>query len=214
MSSEPTEIEQSINDFVQLNGTKAKDLGPLMSVLKDIANAGTTKYVWPKLVALIRVQLQNVIDQYDADGCGECPDLFGESFEVRYCRVQKQLEDFEEPPFTLQRMCELLTAPKRYYRNKDKFFHSFSKTVFGISYPNERHDGEENGDIALNHNSRTHKIKNEEGASQPSKKRRLETTEEGQEISETDKDKTLTLNATNKINEAITKNETTAALKE
>ncbi len=35
------------------------------------------------------------------------------------------------PPFTLQRMCELLCAPGM-YRNTDKFFSAFSKTVMGI----------------------------------------------------------------------------------
>mmetsp|Transcript_14195 Transcript_14195/g.27025 ORF Transcript_14195/g.27025 Transcript_14195/m.27025 type:complete len:105 (+) Transcript_14195:395-709(+) len=47
------------------------------------------------------------------------------------------MEDFQSPPFTLQRMCELLHEPRRYYTNTEKFFLAFSKLVCGISYPAE-----------------------------------------------------------------------------
>jgi len=63
-------------------------------------------------------------------------DLDGETFELRYKRVQDYLQKFPRAPFTLQRMAELLTEPRRYYNSTAKFFLAFSKLVCGISARN------------------------------------------------------------------------------
>ena len=57
----------------------------------------------------------------------------GEDFETRFSRCRDFLSRFQRPPFTLQRMCELLAEPKRYYSTAEKFLRAFSKTVCGIS---------------------------------------------------------------------------------
>jgi len=56
-----------------------------------------------------------------------------ESLEVRFQRVLFALNDFYKPPFTFQRICDLLLEPRLYSKNVNKFLGAFSKLVLGIS---------------------------------------------------------------------------------
>lgn len=40
---------------------------------------------------------------------------------------------FNEAPFTIQRLCELLTEPDKHYKRVDKFMRGLSKTMIVIS---------------------------------------------------------------------------------
>jgi len=104
----------------------------LVSVLKDIAKTGGTRYDWHTIAALAVIQLQLIIDDYELSS-GKPPDIDGETFAERYQRVRNGLLSFLRAPFTMQRICELLTEPRRYYRTTSKFFLAFSKLVCGIS---------------------------------------------------------------------------------
>lgn len=85
-------------------------------------------------VASLRFRcLHQVIREYKDNGSPPVEEEDGESFEMRLERVQSTLSSFPQPPFTLQRMAELLTEPTRFYSNLTKFFRSFSKLVCGIS---------------------------------------------------------------------------------
>jgi hypothetical protein len=126
-------LQETLDAFVK-SGKKG-DLGELMMVLHEIARTGETSYNWPSVRSLLSTQLQNVIDSYSKIS-PKIVDVDGESFETRYTRVQKYLSDFSRPPFTLQRMAELLVMPRRYYTTGAKFFLAFSKLVCGISARN------------------------------------------------------------------------------
>ena len=84
------------------------------------------RYPWSAVKKLIGVQLKNVVEAYRSTS-EKPPDLDGESFEERYSRASKFIDDFPWAPFTLQRMCELLVEPRRYYSNLEKFFLAFTK---------------------------------------------------------------------------------------
>jgi len=52
---------------------------------------------------------------------------------VRFQRMMHMLMAFYKPPFTFQRMCDLLLEPRRYCKTLRNFLQSFSKLVCGIS---------------------------------------------------------------------------------
>jgi len=137
-------LQEALDAFVK-SGKKG-DIGELMTVLHELARTGETSYNWPSVRSLLSTQLQNVIDSYSKIS-PKIVDLDGESFETRYTRVQKYLSDFSRPPFTLQRMAELLVMPRRYYTTGAKFFLAFSKLVCGISARNFEEENRDNPDV-------------------------------------------------------------------
>jgi len=133
MQTSSPDVQQAIDDFVAQNSESNKDLGALIKVFQEIKLHGDAIYRWDSLKHLVLIQLQNVLDEYKEAGEGKLPPVDGESFEVRYGRLKQFLNDFAIPPFTIQRMAELLIEPRRHYRNADTFFFSFCKLVYGIS---------------------------------------------------------------------------------
>ena len=47
--------------------------------------------------------------------------------------ILEQLESFEEPPFTIQRLCELLLDPKRHYKSIGKYLRAVEKSILVTS---------------------------------------------------------------------------------
>lgn len=43
----------------------------------------------------------------------------------------ERLDLFNAAPFTVQRLCELLTNPKKHYCRLDKFMRALEKTILG-----------------------------------------------------------------------------------
>lgn len=43
----------------------------------------------------------------------------------------EKLERFQAAPFTVQRLCELLTDPKKHYSRLDKFMRALEKNILG-----------------------------------------------------------------------------------
>ena len=52
-------------------------------------------------------------------------------------KVFEQLESFAGIPFTIQRIAELLTTPKRHYRRTDKFMRALEKNMLVVSHTGE-----------------------------------------------------------------------------
>lgn len=143
--SAASDVQRAIDDFVTQCANGSKDLGPLIKVVQEIKQNGATSYRWGSLKKLLKLQLQNVLDEYKEKGEGKLASVDGESFEVRYSRLKQYMDDFAIPPFTLQRIAELLLEPRRHYRNADTFFFSFTKLVYGIGAAPELQTEEEDG---------------------------------------------------------------------
>jgi len=124
------ELQAHLDAF--LKSEKKQELGDLLQVLGNAAAMGTSSVQWPSLKKLISVQLENVMDEFIATSA-KPPPIDGETYETRFKRVQTLLNNFPRAPFTLQRICELLVQPKRFYKNANKYFLAFSKLVCGIS---------------------------------------------------------------------------------
>eukprot|EP00808_Paulinella_micropora_P022477 g36688.t1 len=118
-----------------LNKPKADrngDLRPFDPIFLEIIETGNSSCEWASLRALLEMRLLQVLEGYKKDSPA-VQDLDGEEFETRLERVCLHLTRFPRPPFTLQRISELLMEPRRYYATTAKFFLAFSKLVTGIS---------------------------------------------------------------------------------
>ena len=107
------------------------------SYLKFVAHSGCTHFPWSKVKWLFRAKLELVINDYfESSPVDEIPlapnvDIF--NFSNVKDKVFEQLESFAGIPFTVQRIAELLTTPKRHYRRTDKFMRALEKNMLVVS---------------------------------------------------------------------------------
>jgi hypothetical protein len=88
----------------------------LESYLQLVANAGSAQFPWTKVKPLFRVKLEQVINEFNSSSptaeIPPMPNVDPFNFDTVKEKVFDQLEAFVGIPFTVQRLAELLTAPK------------------------------------------------------------------------------------------------------
>ena len=105
-------------------GAGGKELSAVLEqVLKDTAKIGSTCFQWGLLKPIIIAKFSEV-SQHLQQGSQDCND-FGEHSK----RIVSALTSSAEPPFTLQRMCELLVDPHKHYSSCKKFMAAFEKVT-------------------------------------------------------------------------------------
>lgn len=96
-----------------------KSLTPsLKGVLVEIATTGVIRYPWKALLPLLCFYVENVFEAF--------PIPNAERDVPRLCEKLKALSD---PPFTLQRLTELLLEPKKQYASGEKLAAALEKLI-------------------------------------------------------------------------------------
>lgn len=60
-----------------------------------------------------------------------CPNVDPFKYEKLKTALLERLDQFHAAPFTVQRLCELLTNPKKHYCRLDKFMRALEKNILG-----------------------------------------------------------------------------------
>lgn len=150
----PEEILHSLEEFTKL---KPKDIPrELEEYLCFVAKTGDPVYQWSAIKSLFREKLINVITEF-YESCPSvdippCPnvELFNYSSMKNF--ILEKLDSFAAAPFTVQRICELLTTPRKEYNRIDKYMRALEKNILVVSTTepgnrrnNESADGVVNG---------------------------------------------------------------------
>lgn len=61
----------------------------------------------------------------------QCPNVDQFNYESMKSALLERLEKFHAAPFTIQRLSELLTDPKKHYSRLDKFMRALEKNILG-----------------------------------------------------------------------------------
>uniref|UniRef100_U5EPQ0 Putative serine/threonine-protein phosphatase 4 regulatory subunit 2 n=1 Tax=Corethrella appendiculata TaxID=1370023 RepID=U5EPQ0_9DIPT len=149
----PEEILQSLERFTKL---KQKDIPrELDEYLAFVARTGDTVYRWSIIKQLFREKLMNVITDFhdstpSVTDLPIYPNVDPFNYEVMKRTLLERLDAFNSAPFTVQRICELLTEPRKQYSRIDKFMRAVEKNILVVSTQEpgrRRSDSEnENGD--------------------------------------------------------------------
>lgn len=127
----------------------------LNEYLAYVARTGDPVYQWPLVKSLFKEKLLNVItDFYDTTPNTDIPpypnvDPF--NYDTMKNSLIERLESFTSAPFTVQRICELLTYPRKQYNRVDKFMRAIEKNILVVSTREPgivRQPEPENGDNA------------------------------------------------------------------
>lgn len=147
------EILQSLDEFSKV---KPKDIpAELEGYLCFVAKTGDPIYQWPLIKCLFREKLINVItDFYEQCPSVEippCPNVDAFNYDSMKTFILEKLDTFAAAPFTVQRICELLTTPRKEYNRIDKYMRALEKNILVVSTkePGNRRTTE-NGESVVN----------------------------------------------------------------
>ncbi|KAH0461169.1 hypothetical protein IEQ34_008744 [Dendrobium chrysotoxum] len=111
----------------------------IRSILEVIAATGKFWHDWDELKNMLSFQLKQVLAEYpeaqiDRDAEQQQSSLSGETYQELVKRLDEALLGFiEGPPFTLQRLCEILLNPKSTYRSLSKLALALEKNLLVTS---------------------------------------------------------------------------------
>ncbi|ROL40966.1 Serine/threonine-protein phosphatase 4 regulatory subunit 2-A [Anabarilius grahami] len=142
------EIDTLLGAFRDFEKKGEKETCPILDqFLSHVARTGETIIQWSQFKNYFLFKLENVMDDFKAS----CPEQRGPAnpnveyipFEEMKQRILKIVNGYNGIPFTIQRLCELLTEPKRNYTGTDKFLRGVEKNVMVVScvYPTSEKKG-------------------------------------------------------------------------
>ncbi|XP_058448260.1 serine/threonine-protein phosphatase 4 regulatory subunit 2-like [Malaya genurostris] len=151
MMENPEEVLQLLERFTKL---KQKEIPrELDDYLGFVARTGDTVYRWAVVKQLIRTKLIYVITDFYVNtpsiaDLPQCPNVDPFNYEQMRKTLIDRLDSFNSAPFTVQRICELLTEPRKQYTRIDKFMRAVEKNILVVSTqePGRRRYDSENGD--------------------------------------------------------------------
>ncbi|XP_016314097.1 serine/threonine-protein phosphatase 4 regulatory subunit 2-B-like isoform X2 [Sinocyclocheilus anshuiensis] len=115
--------------------------------LCHIAKTGETLVSWCQFKSYFIFKLENVMEDFQASAPEQRgpanPNVESVPFEEMKERILKIVNEYNGIPFTIQRLCELLTEPKRNYTGTEKFLRGVEKNVMVVSciYPTSEKNG-------------------------------------------------------------------------
>ncbi|XP_070824261.1 serine/threonine-protein phosphatase 4 regulatory subunit 2-A-like isoform X2 [Chaetodon trifascialis] len=130
---------EAIQDFEKKG--KKESCPALEQFLCHVAKTGQPMIPWSQLKTYFMFKLEKVMDDFHASAPEQRgphnPNVDYVPFEEMKTRILKIVDGYNGIPFTIQRLCELLTDPKRNYTGTDKFLMGLEKNVMVVScvYP-------------------------------------------------------------------------------
>lgn len=144
------EVMQILERFTRL---KQKEIPKeLDDYMHYVAKTGDTVFKWSSLKYLFREKLLNVIKNFHdtsprVDDLPQYPNVDPFNYESMKSSLLERLELFNAAPFTVQRLCELLTEPRKQYSRIDKFMRALEKNILVSTIePGRKQTESENGD--------------------------------------------------------------------
>ncbi|XP_042347667.1 serine/threonine-protein phosphatase 4 regulatory subunit 2-A-like isoform X2 [Plectropomus leopardus] len=136
------DIDALLQAFQDFEKKGKKEICPeLEQFLCHVAKTGQPMISWSQFKTYFVFKLEKVMDDFHASTpeqrAPHNPNVEYVPFEEMKTRILKIVDGYNGIPFTIQRLCELLTDPKRNYSGTDKFLMGLEKNVMVVSciYP-------------------------------------------------------------------------------
>jgi hypothetical protein len=134
------EVKTALEAFANQQDKTTPITEDLTQIVVNISKTGVSCYPWGPLKQLLTHLLQEVLQRYHAktlenrkgDFNVEQAEIYKkeeEEFEQKSQKFFQALGAYEDAPFTLQRLCELVLAPEKTYASSKKYFTALEKMV-------------------------------------------------------------------------------------
>ncbi|KAM9856392.1 serine/threonine-protein phosphatase 4 regulatory subunit 2-A-like [Aulostomus maculatus] len=142
------DIDAILEAFQDFEKKAKRDSSPVLEqFLCHVAKTGQATIPWSHFKTYFMFKLEKVMDDFHSSSPEQRsphnPNVEYVSFEEMKKRILKIVDGYNGIPFTIQRLCELLTDPKRNYTGTDKFLRGIEKNVMVVSciYPSSEKNG-------------------------------------------------------------------------
>lgn len=142
------DIDALLEAFQDFEKKGKKETCPVLEqFLCHVAKTGQPMILWPQFKTYFMFKLEKVMDDFQASTPEQRgphnPNVEYVPFEEMKKRILKIVDGYNGIPFTIQRLCELLTDPKRNYTGTEKFLVGLEKNVMVVScvYPTSEKNG-------------------------------------------------------------------------
>lgn len=102
-----------------------------------VARTGDPVFQWALVKVLIKEKLVAVLNDFKENNPSleipPYPNVDPFNYETLKSNLLTRLDSFSLPPFTIQRICELLSAPRKEYNRIDKYMRAVEKNVLVVS---------------------------------------------------------------------------------
>ncbi|XP_060913429.1 serine/threonine-protein phosphatase 4 regulatory subunit 2-A isoform X2 [Labrus mixtus] len=144
------DIDALLEAFQDYEKKGKKETCPaLEQFLCHIAKTGQPLIPWSQFKMYFMFKLEKVMEDFHASTPEQRgahnPNVDYVPFEDMKKRILKIVDGYNGIPFTIQRLCELLTDPKRNYTGTDKFLMGLEKNVMVVSCVHPSSDRNVNG---------------------------------------------------------------------
>lgn len=132
-------LNESNNNF---NSDELTTPGVVVEQLKNIAESGIVEIDWIDLQRALKLRIENVLEHYmernrdSKDEQYQEPNVEKFNLESSRDEILELIASFNEAPFTIQRICELLHSPFKYYDRVSTFLRGLEKNLRVISSNN------------------------------------------------------------------------------
>lgn len=147
------DVERLLEALKDFEKRGKKEVCPVLDqFLCHVAKTGETMIQWSQFKGYFIFKLEKVMDDFRTSAPEPRgppnPNVEYIPFDEMKERILKIVTGFNGIPFTIQRLCELLTDPRRNYTGTDKFLRGVEKNVMVVScvYPSS----EKNNSSSLN----------------------------------------------------------------
>uniref|UniRef100_A0A7S1G7H9 Serine/threonine-protein phosphatase 4 regulatory subunit 2 n=1 Tax=Bicosoecida sp. CB-2014 TaxID=1486930 RepID=A0A7S1G7H9_9STRA len=100
----------------------------VLEIVRGIATSGLYFHDWDKLQPVVSALIDEVVTASNAK-VPDCPDRPAEGFADKRAALLSAVAAFDDAPFTIQRLCEVLLEPSRFYSSTHKLFASLDKLL-------------------------------------------------------------------------------------
>ncbi|KAM9828826.1 serine/threonine-protein phosphatase 4 regulatory subunit 2-B-like isoform X2 [Syngnathus typhle] len=147
------DTEALLEAFQDFENKVKRDTSPVLEqFLCHVAKTGEAMIPWSQFKSYFMFKLENIIDDFHSSTPEQRgthnPNVEHVPFEEMKKRILKIVDSYNGIPFTIQRLCELLTDPKRHYTGTDKFLRGIEKNVMVVSCVHPT--SEKNGTLSSN----------------------------------------------------------------
>lgn len=124
----------------------------LEKYLNNVARSGDIVYKWEQIRPFLKKKIEIIAAEFNETHPfspeSHQPNVKPFDFDEIKRNILNGIDSFTGAPFTIQRICELLTDPYRHYKRADKFLKGLEKNVMVISEEIDEHRSE-NGNTSV-----------------------------------------------------------------
>ena len=126
------EFVSKLGDVTVLTDSEFPNLPTEISdIFRQISEDAQVLYPWKYLFPVLILQFREVLNTYDEVTADYREEQMSMLQHIDSLLVQR----FKQaPPFTIQRICDLLSEPKKFYKSKLKYIRAFEKVMTVISH--------------------------------------------------------------------------------